>query len=214
MASMIWIGLGALPLGDQKKLCTFLGSNCISWGAKKYSIVAWSSAEAEYWSMASTIAELLWLWFILCDLGIPLSHSPIIHCDNLNALQMIINPVFHGHTKHVELDYHFGRDSGSWCPWNMICPFQTPKQTYSQSLCPRFYFVNLRTKLGLILDPWPHLGGSESIEDISVANSTSATDIYNKYHMWCRFSSTLGNAQMKPSMTLAHDFWFNSYYPQ
>lgn len=128
---MNWFGCPTTRRLKKKTLCTFLGSNCISWSAKKYSIVAWSSAEAEYWSMASTIAELLWLWFILCNLGIPLSHSPIIHCDNLNALQITINPVFHGHTKHVELDYHFGHESGSWCPWNMIRPFQTPKQTYS-----------------------------------------------------------------------------------
>ena len=90
--------------------CTFLGGNCISWSAKKQSTVARSSAEAEYRSMASTAAEITWLSFLLRDLGIPLSHPPILHCDNLSALHMTINPVFHGRTKHIELDYHFVRE--------------------------------------------------------------------------------------------------------
>ncbi|GKV18711.1 hypothetical protein SLEP1_g29052 [Rubroshorea leprosula] len=38
--------------------CTFFGSTCISWCAKKQPIVAHSSAEAEYRSMASTAAEI------------------------------------------------------------------------------------------------------------------------------------------------------------
>lgn len=45
--------------------CTFLGSNLISWSAKKQSTVARSSAEAEYRAMATTTAELTWLSFLL-----------------------------------------------------------------------------------------------------------------------------------------------------
>ncbi|OMO51543.1 hypothetical protein CCACVL1_29719 [Corchorus capsularis] len=51
----------------------FLGSNLISWGAKKQPTVARSSAEAEYRAIASTAAELIWLATILRDLGIHLS---------------------------------------------------------------------------------------------------------------------------------------------
>ena len=50
--------------------CTFLGSNCISWSAKKQPTIARSSEEAEYRTMASTTAELTWLSFILRDIGI------------------------------------------------------------------------------------------------------------------------------------------------
>jgi len=57
--------------------------------------------------MASTVAKLTWLSFLLCDLGIALPRPPIRHCDNLSALYMTVNPIFHGRKKHIELDYHY-----------------------------------------------------------------------------------------------------------
>ncbi len=44
---------------------------------------------------------------IFKDLGIFLCSSPTIWCDNLSALALAFNPVFHARTKHVEVDYHF-----------------------------------------------------------------------------------------------------------
>jgi hypothetical protein len=60
--------------------------------------------------MANTTAELTWLAFILKDLRITLSSPPILYCDNLSALHMTVNPVFHARSKHIELDYHFVRE--------------------------------------------------------------------------------------------------------
>ena len=60
--------------------------------------------------MASTAVELTWLSFLLLDLGIALPSPPIINYDNLSALYMTMNPVFHGRTKHIELDYHYVRE--------------------------------------------------------------------------------------------------------
>ena len=57
--------------------------------------------------MANTTAEITWLTYILKDLRIPLSSPPTLYCDNLSALYMTINPVFHARSKHIELDYHF-----------------------------------------------------------------------------------------------------------
>ncbi len=47
---------------------------------------------------------------VLKDLGIFLQSPPIIWCDNLSALALASNPVFHARTKHVEVDYHFIRE--------------------------------------------------------------------------------------------------------
>ncbi|GKV45069.1 hypothetical protein SLEP1_g52192 [Rubroshorea leprosula] len=52
-----WAGC-SLTRHSTSGYCTFLGSNRISWCAKKQPAVAHSSAEAEYRSMASTTAEI------------------------------------------------------------------------------------------------------------------------------------------------------------
>jgi hypothetical protein len=90
--------------------CTFLGSNIISWSAKKQPTVSRSSSEAEYRAMAQTTAELTWLTFLLRDLHVPLSSAPTLFCDNLSSLFMTVNPVFHARSKHIEMDYHYVRE--------------------------------------------------------------------------------------------------------
>lgn len=88
----------------------FLGVNPISWATKKQSTVSRSSTEAEYRALATTAADLFWLRQLLKDLHVYGSSPPCIWCDNQSAIQLAHNPVFHGRTKHVEVDYHFVRE--------------------------------------------------------------------------------------------------------
>lgn len=86
--------------------CIFLGSNLISWSAKKQMTVSKSSTEAENGAMSSTAAELTWISFILC---IRVLHTPVLLCDNLSALHLSVNPVFNSRSKHFEIYYHYVR---------------------------------------------------------------------------------------------------------
>uniref|UniRef100_A0A2N9J9N7 Reverse transcriptase Ty1/copia-type domain-containing protein n=1 Tax=Fagus sylvatica TaxID=28930 RepID=A0A2N9J9N7_FAGSY len=81
--------------------CIYLGANCISWASKKQVMVSQSSAEAEYRTMASAIAELTWLTYLLRDLGLSTHSSPVLFCDNTSALHMTIADLF---TKAVSKD--------------------------------------------------------------------------------------------------------------
>lgn len=91
---------------DDRKLiaahCIFLGNDLIH-GPKKYRVVACSSTESEYRSLAHTNVQINWIQALL-------SETPIVWCDNISALSLAANSVFHSPNKHVELDVHVFRD--------------------------------------------------------------------------------------------------------
>ncbi|CAL8106349.1 unnamed protein product [Prunus armeniaca] len=90
--------------------CIFFGPNLLTWTAKKQSTVSRSSTEAEYRALAHTAAEICWFGFLFRELGIPLSSAPCVYVDNLSAICMAANPIFHARTRHIEIDYHFDRE--------------------------------------------------------------------------------------------------------
>jgi hypothetical protein len=80
----------------------FLGPNLVSWCAKKQKMVSHTSTEGEYKAMADVTTEVMWVQTI--------PHNAQLWCDNMRAKYLALNPIFHGHMKHVEVDYHFVRD--------------------------------------------------------------------------------------------------------
>ncbi|KAJ9560393.1 hypothetical protein OSB04_005553 [Centaurea solstitialis] len=89
--------------------CFFLGDSLISWRSKKQSLTARSSTEAEYRALADTTQELIWLRWLLSDMGAPQRSPTPLWCDNNSAIQIAHNDVFHERTKHIEIDCHFTR---------------------------------------------------------------------------------------------------------
>ena len=88
----------------------YLGPNAISWSWKKQPIVARSSNEAEYRTIASTTSKILWLRELLKELHFPLTKAPLLMLDNIGATYLCANPVFHTRMKHLAIDYHFVRE--------------------------------------------------------------------------------------------------------
>lgn len=61
-------------------------------------------------AMAINTAEITWFTHLLTYLNVQQTTTPLVLCDNLSALQLTINPVFHASTKHIEIDYHSVRE--------------------------------------------------------------------------------------------------------
>ncbi|KAM1791281.1 hypothetical protein ACFX12_035264 [Malus domestica] len=89
--------------------CIFLGPNLVSWSSKKQKGVSRSSTESEYRQLAITAATLSWFRQLFKDLHLHLS-PPKVWCDNISAISLASNPVFHARTRHVEVDYHYIRE--------------------------------------------------------------------------------------------------------
>jgi hypothetical protein len=87
--------------------CFLLGSSLISWRSKKQSVVTRFSTEVKYRALADATSKLLWLRWLLADMGAPQTTSTPIHYDNWSAIHIAHNDVFHERTKHIEIDCHF-----------------------------------------------------------------------------------------------------------
>jgi Reverse transcriptase (RNA-dependent DNA polymerase) len=87
--------------------CMFIGGNLVSWKSKKQTVVARSTAEAEYRAMALDVAEMLWLRALLVELKIDQRAQMKLWCDNKSAIIIANNPVQHDRTKHIEIDRFF-----------------------------------------------------------------------------------------------------------
>ncbi|KAJ4818128.1 hypothetical protein LUZ62_030694 [Rhynchospora pubera] len=155
----------------------FLGPNLISWSAKKQATVSRSSTEAEYRALALASAELVWLQFLLHELHITCSSSPILWCDNIGATFLASNPMFHARTKHVEIDYHFIREKvqNKELEIKFICSKDQLADIMTKPLTtPRF--VLLRDKLNVTSVPFA-CGGA-----VTVPMVNTISDIANQRH--------------------------------
>nr|KYP57265.1 Copia protein [Cajanus cajan] len=90
--------------------CVYLGSNIVSWMAKKQRVVSRSSTEAEFRSLASLVTEIQYIQNLLSELHIKSKQPPLIWCDNQGVVLLSGNPVMHTKTKHFELDLWFVRE--------------------------------------------------------------------------------------------------------
>ncbi|KAM7507575.1 hypothetical protein LguiA_018028 [Lonicera macranthoides] len=126
--------------------CAFVGGNLVSWRSKKQSVVARSSAEAEFRSMALGVCELLWLQTMLAELGHPMHEPMSLYCDNKAAINIAHNLVQHDRTKHVEVDRHFIKEK---IDLGLICtPYVSTHNQLANVLTKGVNKVSLQTILG------------------------------------------------------------------
>jgi hypothetical protein len=87
-----------------------LGKNILSWSSKKQPTISRSSTEFKYKDIANVAAELTWIETLLNELGVTSPKQPVLYCDKIGATYLASNPIYHAHTKQIEIDYNFVKD--------------------------------------------------------------------------------------------------------
>ncbi|RVW87679.1 Retrovirus-related Pol polyprotein from transposon RE1 [Vitis vinifera] len=130
--------------------CSFVWGNLVTWRSKKQSIVARSSAEAEYRALAQGICEGIWIKRVLSELGQTSSSLILMMCDNQAAISIAKNPVHHDRIKHVEIDRHFITEkvTSETVKLNYVPTKHQTADILTKAL-PRPNFEDLTCKLGL-----------------------------------------------------------------
>lgn len=60
--------------------------------------------------MAAIVCEITWLKNMLANFVIVHSQVALIYYDSQAAIHILLNPVYHERTKHIELDCHIVRE--------------------------------------------------------------------------------------------------------
>jgi hypothetical protein len=87
--------------------CFTLGSGMISWSSRKQPTVADSSCYAEYIALHTAAHEVVFLRQLLEGLRLLPTGATSLFCDNDAASRLSEDHVWHSHTKHIRVKYHY-----------------------------------------------------------------------------------------------------------
>ncbi|GJV61820.1 nuclear fusion defective 4-like protein [Tanacetum coccineum] len=79
-------------------------------GIKKQPTVALSSCESEFMAATGAACQALWLKRLLSEITGWEEERITLKVDNISAIALVRNPVFHGRSKHIDIRYHFIRE--------------------------------------------------------------------------------------------------------
>ncbi|KAI3742955.1 hypothetical protein L1987_60654 [Smallanthus sonchifolius] len=88
----------------------YYSNNLVTWASQKQQTVALSSCEAEFMAATAAACQSLWLRNLVSDLTGEKAQQVTLLVDNVSAIALMKNPVFHGRSKHIDTKYHFIRE--------------------------------------------------------------------------------------------------------
>ena len=117
--------------------------------------MALSSAEAKYMAASTALCEAIWLRKLLVNLFRRKMEATRIMCDNRGCIKLSGNPVFHDHSKHIEIRYRHLRDCAHKEIVKLLYILTEEKTTYilTKALA-RSNFICFKGKLGVVHNPF------------------------------------------------------------
>src|SRR5271169_1234533 len=90
-----------------------LNNGAISWRSTLQATVALSTTESEYMALTEACKEVEWVRGLLKELryGNHDQNPTTLSTDNQGALNLALNPVSHGRTKHIAIRHHYIREA-------------------------------------------------------------------------------------------------------
>jgi len=87
--------------------CFSLGSGMVSWSSQKQATVTNSTCYAKYMALHNATHEAIFLHQLLAGLHLLPSSPSCLLCDNDTATHLAEDHIWHSHTKHICVKYHF-----------------------------------------------------------------------------------------------------------
>ncbi len=87
-----------------------IAEDAISHSFKQQLIIVLSSCEIEYMILFEAAKEAIWIRRFLNELNFRNDQLVLIFADNKNAIDLIINSLYHKWTKHIEMRWHWIRE--------------------------------------------------------------------------------------------------------
>ena len=127
-----------------------IGRAAVQWGSRLQPHVSLSSTESEYTIALKVACEIMWMRYLLEEIGYDMTRPSPLLVDNQSALQVAKHPEHQSTMKHVHRAYHWIRDhvdrgliSVSHVPGD-----QNPADIFTK-LLGRLKFLHFCSMLGL-----------------------------------------------------------------
>ena len=122
---------------------------------RKQKSVALNTAEAEYIAASIACCEAVWLRKLFSELFGHVLDTTVILCHNQSGIRLSENPVFHDRSKHIDIRYHFIRDTVQRGVVRLD-HIGTDEQVADILTNPlgRVKFLTFREKLGIVERPY------------------------------------------------------------
>nr|GEW68307.1 ribonuclease H-like domain, reverse transcriptase, RNA-dependent DNA polymerase [Tanacetum cinerariifolium] len=128
----------------------YFGESPITWCTQKQPTVALLSCESEFMAATRAACQALWLKRLLSEITCWEEERITLKVDNISAIALVRNPVFHEESKHIDIRYHFIHECVENGHINVEhISGELQRADILTKALPRLKFVTMRQMLGV-----------------------------------------------------------------